>query len=99
MNPYSRRDMLKMMGAGLGSLGLASVLSAEGMLGSCAVRIFMNPSGADGQTDKIAHLRQLTAIAMGHSVMADSSLGWRCAAWAEVARRWLDSGTMGQGRI
>ena len=34
MNPHSRRDLLKMMGAGFGSLGLASVLNAEDLLGS-----------------------------------------------------------------
>jgi type IV secretion system protein VirD4 len=28
--------------------------NADGMLGSCAVRIFMNPSGADGQAEKLS---------------------------------------------
>jgi type IV secretion system protein VirD4 len=28
--------------------------NADGMLGSCAVRVFMNPSGADGQAEKLS---------------------------------------------
>lgn len=28
--------------------------NADGMLGSCAVRIFMNPSGADGLAEKVS---------------------------------------------
>jgi type IV secretion system protein VirD4 len=32
----------------------AAYENADGMLGSCAVRIFMNPTGADGLTEKIS---------------------------------------------
>jgi type IV secretion system protein VirD4 len=28
--------------------------NADGLLGSCAVRIFMNPSGADGQAERLS---------------------------------------------
>ena len=48
MNPYSRRDLLKMMGTGLGSLGLASVLSAEGLLGAG------EPPAGGGRVDPLA---------------------------------------------
>src|SRR4051812_7649802 len=35
-HPYSRRQLLKVMGTGLGSLGLASVLGEQGLLATPA---------------------------------------------------------------
>src|SRR5688572_6146823 len=55
MKPYARRDLLKIMGAGLGSLGLANVLGAEGLLGDTSTPAA--PGRSDPLAPKAGHIR------------------------------------------
>lgn len=54
-HPLPRRDLLRMMGAGLGTLGLAGVLGTEGLLGG---RVLAGPDDrADPLAPKPGHFR------------------------------------------